>query len=215
MHSSCASACDLCDEKRHVCDRPADTPPVVRPGDINATMTRILTEPRFAQYRPRKISYPGGPKGPLAPWVLGFENFVSDEEARAFTDNCEKQCADARRAASPQGALACHSGRPPPLFAARPARPARPTHWRVSRSFDRSLAGDQLSPVRTSYQCWCSQNECERSNLTAAVAARISDVVRAPVRYMEPFQARVPPRASTVVWSLLPRANAAARSASA
>lgn len=54
--------------------------------------------------------------------------------------------------------------------------------------FDRSLAGDTLSPVRTSYQCWCSQNECERHPLTQGVAARISDVVRAPVRYFEPFR---------------------------
>ena len=57
-----------------------------------------------------------------------------------------------------------------------------------SNHFDRSLAGDQLSPVRTSYQCWCSQNECERHPLTQAVAQRISNLTRAPVRYMEPFQ---------------------------
>jgi predicted 2-oxoglutarate/Fe(II)-dependent dioxygenase YbiX len=54
--------------------------------------------------------------------------------------------------------------------------------------FARSLAGDQLSPVRTSYQCWCSGNECERHPLTRLVADRISNVTRAPVRYMEPFQ---------------------------
>ena len=54
--------------------------------------------------------------------------------------------------------------------------------------FARSLAGDQLSPVRTSYQCWCSQNACERHELTQRVAERISNVTRSPVRYMEPFQ---------------------------
>ena len=54
--------------------------------------------------------------------------------------------------------------------------------------FARSLAGDQLSPVRTSFQCWCSGNECESHPLTQRVANRISNLTRAPVRYMEPFQ---------------------------
>ena len=56
------------------------------------------------------------------------------------------------------------------------------------KHFERSLAGDHVSSVRTSSQCWCSQNECAHSNLTMLVADRISDLVRAPVRYMEPFQ---------------------------
>ena len=54
--------------------------------------------------------------------------------------------------------------------------------------FDRSLAGDQLSPVRTSQQCWCSDNACERNPLTQRVAERIANLTRVPVRYMEPFQ---------------------------
>ena len=53
------------------------------------------------------------------------------------------------------------------------------------RHFERSLAGDQLSPVRTSDQCWCSHNECDRDPLVSSVAARISDMVRTPVRYSE------------------------------
>ena len=48
--------------------------------------------------------------------------------------------------------------------------------------FDRSLAGDQLSPVRTSYQCWCSGNECEAHRLTQIVAERIANVTRSQVR---------------------------------
>jgi len=55
--------------------------------------------------------------------------------------------------------------------------------------FDRSLAGDQLSPVRTSNQCWCSGNKCERSALTKAVEARIANITNVPApRYFEPFQ---------------------------
>ena len=56
------------------------------------------------------------------------------------------------------------------------------------KHFNRSLAGDMLSPVRTSYQCWCSQNECEEHPRVRDVARRISELTRAPVRYMEPFQ---------------------------
>ncbi len=57
-----------------------------------------------------------------------------------------------------------------------------------SSHFQRSLAGDQLSPVRTSSQCWCADNECGRNPLTQLVAERISNLTRAPIRYMEPFQ---------------------------
>ena len=46
-----------------------------------------------------------------------------------------------------------------------------------------------LSPVRTSSQCWCSHNECDRDPLTHVVAQRIANVTRtASERYMEPFQ---------------------------
>lgn len=143
MHEQCAVSCAACEAKRASCNRPPNTPPVVRAGDINATMTRILSD--FPQYSPRAISWPGGPMGAQAPWVMTLANFLSDEEADAFTSTCESH-------------------------------------------FDRSLAGDQLSPVRTSSQCWCSGNECERNQLTQAVAMRIANVTRAPVRYMEPFQ---------------------------
>ena len=58
-----------------------------------------------------------------------------------------------------------------------------------SRHFDRSLAGDQLSPVRTSSQCWCSNNACASDPLTRAVSARIANLTNVPAeRYFEPFQ---------------------------
>ena len=143
MLEACASACGACESKRRSCDRPPNTPPVIGKGDINATMLRILRD--FPQFNPTPLSQPGGPHGPSAPWVMTLENFVSDEEAEAFTSSCAPH-------------------------------------------FSRSLAGDQLSPVRTSHQCWCSANECERHPLTQRVAERISNLTNAPVRYMEPFQ---------------------------
>jgi len=43
--------------------------------------------------------------------------------------------------------------------------------------------------VRTSSQCWCSNNACERSPLTQAVAHRIANLTMVPhERYFEPFQ---------------------------
>lgn len=144
MMEQCAVACDNCATKRRSCDRPPDTPPVVDPGGINATMLRILSD--FPQYSPRALSRPGeGKLGAHAPWVMALQDFISDEEAEAFISTC-------------------------------------------SSHFDRSLAGDQLSPVRTSYQCWCSSNACESHPLVVRVAERISNVTQAPVRYMEPFQ---------------------------
>ena len=143
MHENCPVACGTCQEKRKSCDRPPNTPPVVRKHDINVTMQRILRD--FKQYQPKALSWPGGPHGPKAPWVMSLSNFVSDAEAAAFTSTCQSH-------------------------------------------FDRSLAGDMLSPVRTSYQCWCSGNECEFHDLTNEVALRIANMTRSQVRYMEPFQ---------------------------
>jgi len=143
MMENCPVACGGCATKRTSCNRPPNTPAMVKAGDINATMVRILRD--FPQYSPKALSWPGGPKGSKAPWVMALSNFVSDQEADAFQSTCKKH-------------------------------------------FDRSLAGDQLSPVRTSNQCWCSGNECERHPLTQKVAERIANVTRSQVRYMEPFQ---------------------------
>lgn len=107
MMESCSRSCDQCATKRQSCNRPPDTPPAVVAGGINATMTRILRD--FGQYNPKALSWPGGPHGAKAPWVVTLENFISDEEIEAFKTSCASQ-------------------------------------------FQRSLAGDQLSPVRTSQQ---------------------------------------------------------------
>lgn len=69
MLEKCANACGGCASKRKSCDRPPNTPPAVTPGGINQTMVRILRD--FPQYRPRALSWPGGPKGAQAPWEIG------------------------------------------------------------------------------------------------------------------------------------------------
>lgn len=133
-----------CERHRKRCARPPNTPPLVQAGDIDRTMRRILSD--FPQHSPRALSWPGGPHGDKAPWVITLQDFLSDAEAQAFIDGC-------------------------------------------SHSFQRSLAGDQLSPVRTSSQCWCSHNACSRDPLSSMVARRIANVTRVPdERYFEPFQ---------------------------
>ena len=55
--------------------------------------------------------------------------------------------------------------------------------------FERSLAGDQLSPVRTSKQCWCADNECAANPLTRIVEERIRNVTNTPdLKHFEPLQ---------------------------
>ena len=73
MENSCATSCAICDKKRAMCDRPPDTPPLVTPGVINETMLRIM---QFKQYSPKALSFPGGPKGPKAPWVISLSNCI-------------------------------------------------------------------------------------------------------------------------------------------
>ena len=46
-------------------------------------------------------------------------------------------------------------------------------------SFERSLAGDQLNPVRTSYQCWCNFPKCFANEHIHRVVRRINDLTGA------------------------------------
>ena len=47
------------------------------------------------------------------------------------------------------------------------------------KSFERSLAGDQLNPVRTSYQCWCNFPKCFANEHIHRVVRRINDLTGA------------------------------------
>jgi len=49
---------------------------------------------------------------------------------------------------------------------------------RCNGSFARSLAGDQLSPVRTSHQCWCSHDGCLYDPHVVALTRRVSELTR-------------------------------------
>ena len=177
-----------CERRRRRCARPQDTPPLVTTGDIDVTMRRILTD--FPQYNPRAISRPAegahGEGERVAPWVITLQDFLSDDEVgpppRAAAEPSPSPCAPAL--ARPQGP----NPGPEPQVLSLTEQVAAFIDG-CAHQFSRSFAGDVLSPVRTSLQCWCSHNECDRNPLTHVVARRIANVTRAASeRYMEPFQ---------------------------
>ena len=85
--------------------------------------------------------------------------------------------------------------------------------------FERSLAGDQLNPVRTSFQCWCNFAGCFTDPLVHRVTRRINRLTNTPydngedlqvVRY-EPGQFyRRHHDQNTAVWAPQVRARAPA-----
>mmetsp|Transcript_16839 Transcript_16839/g.27933 ORF Transcript_16839/g.27933 Transcript_16839/m.27933 type:complete len:355 (+) Transcript_16839:92-1156(+) len=56
------------------------------------------------------------------------------------------------------------------------------------KKFDRSLAGDQLSPVRTSTQCWCSEKECMQHPAVTSLTERMLNISMVPYNNAEYFQ---------------------------
>ena len=79
----CASSCDKCDllDYKKRCAVDPDVPLSVPPGAIDETFRHASSE-RFAKLEPKVLSSPDGDSG--KPWLLMFDNFVSDEEADAF-----------------------------------------------------------------------------------------------------------------------------------
>lgn len=57
-----------------------------------------------------------------------------------------------------------------------------------SSSFERSLAGDQLSPVRTSHQCWCQVPPCVNDPVVQRISERISGLTMTPQTNAEYMQ---------------------------
>lgn len=55
-------------------------------------------------------------------------------------------------------------------------------------SFERSLAGDGVTPVRTSSTSWCNVRSCLSDPVVQAVRQRISNVTRVPWEYAEHLQ---------------------------
>ena len=56
------------------------------------------------------------------------------------------------------------------------------------KSFERSLAGDQLNPVRTSFQCWCNFPECFADQSVHTVTKRINAMLGIPYNNGEDLQ---------------------------
>ena len=115
--------------------------PAKRNGQINAMFERAIT---FENLGPRVHSQP-----PHGPWVITFDNFISDEEAKSFITSTDHH-------------------------------------------FQRSLAGDQISPVRTSQQAWCQYGiapDCVDHPLVHAVHDRVVNVTGIPKNNAEFFDA--------------------------
>jgi len=58
----------------------------------------------------------------------------------------------------------------------------------AGHSFERSLAGDGVTPVRTSSTSWCNVETCLRDTLFQTVRARISNITRVPWQNAEHLQ---------------------------
>ena len=136
MRKTCQLSCNACDggASNPACVRPNETAAASRPGDISAMFERALA--LYPQYTPTVHS--------RDPWVVTFDNFITDEEADRMLELC-------------------------------------------SKSFERSMAGDTLSPVRTSHQCWC-QRACTQDPLVRRVTERIGGLTGTPEANSEYFQ---------------------------
>merc|ERR1711933_272867 len=61
------------------------TDPAWKPGDLNKLFTSWATEERFKEYDPIVLSSPDGAYGGISgPWVMTFDNFLTDEESEAL-----------------------------------------------------------------------------------------------------------------------------------
>jgi hypothetical protein len=77
MKQQCAKACDSCGWTDDRCSDRSGQQPTKRNGDIDATFERAVAE--FGEFGPRVHSRP-----PQGPWIITFDNFVTDDEAEAF-----------------------------------------------------------------------------------------------------------------------------------
>mmetsp|Transcript_12480 Transcript_12480/g.26973 ORF Transcript_12480/g.26973 Transcript_12480/m.26973 type:complete len:501 (+) Transcript_12480:262-1764(+) len=89
MNSDCAVACHSCyliDLKQRCPMDPDAKAALENPGDLNRLFVRATTEPEYvAKYNPKvysrpKLETPFGSDTKEGPWVVTFENFLSDSE---------------------------------------------------------------------------------------------------------------------------------------
>ena len=81
MKVNCAPVCKSC-EMLHVetrCPMDPEATDALYPGDLDAMFERISTAEEFQQYEPTVVSRP-----PEGPWMIIFDNAISDEEADAL-----------------------------------------------------------------------------------------------------------------------------------
>ena len=79
--AQCAASCNSCDwlDYKKRCPMPADRVPAVQAGDISITFERALSE--YQSLGPKVLS--------RDPWVMSFDNFLSDEEVEAVVKHGE------------------------------------------------------------------------------------------------------------------------------
>lgn len=98
MQKNCAPACQLCHllDVRLRCPTLPGNEPIMKPGDLNTLFENIVDNAdgkgEYVKYNPKALSRPkmkrdGTPAGDDVidgPWIVVFENFISDEEADAL-----------------------------------------------------------------------------------------------------------------------------------
>jgi len=141
MRKSCARACVSCGWVDSYCsDLVRSGRPAKRgTGTIAAMFEYAATRTELG---PRVHSSPATTGGP---WVVTFDNFLSEGEAEAFISS-------------------------------------------TIHHFSRSLAGDVVSPVRTSQQAWCQVEPCVSDPLVNLVHERVVNLTGVPKPNAEFFQ---------------------------
>lgn len=104
MHLNCAPACETCDQLdiRHRCPIEPENTCIWKPGDLNTLFENIADNAdgkgEYLKYNPKALSRPkikrdGTDSGAEidGPWIVLFENFVTEEEADRLIDIGQKQ----------------------------------------------------------------------------------------------------------------------------
>jgi prolyl 4-hydroxylase len=83
MKINCAPACRTCDQLdiNQRCPMDPNAVDALQPGDVDKLFERIISTPEFEQYEPIVLSRP-----PEGPWLIMFENLLSDEEAERLIE---------------------------------------------------------------------------------------------------------------------------------
>jgi prolyl 4-hydroxylase len=96
MKSVCGPVCESCEYLAYDlrCKVDPDAVDAFYPGDLDRLYESIITNPDFDQYGPKVLSRPSYAPGDtaettdyqLGPWIVAFENMVTDEEADRFIE---------------------------------------------------------------------------------------------------------------------------------